>query len=390
MRILFFNYEYPPLGGGAGNATQYLMREFEGREDLEIDVLTSSSDNSFRVEKLNGNVSLYKLAIGDKRGNLKHQSQKDLLTYTWKAFWFARRLMREKKYDLSHAFFTVPCGALSWWFRLTRGLPYIVSLRGSDVPGYNETYETIYAVLKPFFRSIWKGAAHVVSNSEGLKELALKTRTQQKIDVIYNGVDIKTFTPGKILTAVSTSVSIKNERVTLFCASRLMKRKGFRYVVEAFSMLAEKYPELRLVIAGGDGDASDDLRAQVKALNLGERITFSGEYTREDLVKLQYRSDIFLLPSFNEGMSNSLLEAMAGGLPVLMTPTGGAEELIQNGENGYIVKFGDARDIAEKVEKLLQDPKLREKMGKKSREKAESMSWEKVADEYHEMYKDIL
>lgn len=378
MRILFLNYEYPPLGGGAGNAAEYLMREFAKDETIEVDCVVSAVDNRQSEELISGKVYLYRVPIGDKRKSLKSQSAKDLLLYAWRAWRLSKKLLRERNYDGVHAFFTVPCGTVAWQLHRKFRIPYIVSLRGSDVPGYSKKYEKLYFFIKPLVRRVWDRSVSVISNSEGLKKLAVQTSARQKIEVIYNGVDIKVFVP--------TEGKKAKETFTVLCASRLEKRKGFRYVIEAIDRLREKYPQLRLIIAGGDGNAGEELRKMVLEKNLAEKVTFFGQYTREDLVRLQQESDVFVLPSFNEGMSNSLLEAMAGGLPVCMTLTGGSEELIYPGENGYIIEFASSGDIAQKLEMLLCDRDLTKKMGKKSREIAETMSWDAVARQYRKLY----
>lgn len=378
MRILFLNYEYPPLGGGAGNATEYLMREFSKDKTLSIDVIVSAVDNKYNEESLGEKIRLYRIPIGDKRNLLKSQSMKEIVLYMWRASRFSEKLAREKKYDGVHCFFTVPCGAVALWLRLVFGLPYIVSLRGSDVPGYSKKYEKLYFFIKPFVRLIWRLSTAVISNSEGLKELALTTNQKQEIGVIYNGVDTEIFVPN--------SREKLGKVFTILCASRLERRKGFRYVVEAVDALRERYPQLRLMIAGGDGNAGEELRSLVEEKKLSDFVKFFGQYTRDDLVRLQQEADVFVLPSFNEGMSNSLLEAMAGGLPVLMTPTGGAEELILNGENGYIIDFGESKSIESKIEILLRDKELIERMGKRSREIAETMSWKRVSEKYRRLY----
>lgn len=382
MRILFLNYEYPPLGGGAGNATEYLMREFAKDDDLEVDGIVSAVDNVASEESLGGNVRLYRVPIGDKRNSLKGQSAKELITYAVRALSLGKKLMRERRYDAVHAFFTVPCGAVAWQLEKEFHVPYIVSLRGSDVPGYSKKYKALYFFIKPLVRSIWARASAVVSNSEGLKKLALETKPEQKITVIYNGVDTEVFVPSHIPVA-------SREVFTVLCASRLEARKGFRYVIEAIALLHKKYPQLRLVIAGGDGNAGDALRALVAEKGLETKVTFSGQYDRESLVRLQQEVDVFALPSFNEGMSNSLLEAMAGGLPVLMTPTGGAEELVRDGENGFLVPFADANAIAEKLEIALGDPQRTQAMGRASRALAETLSWDAVAREYKRTYSSL-
>ncbi len=379
MKILFLNYEYPPLGGGAGNATKYLLQEYAKHEDLSVDLITSAIDAEFVESRVNGNVGIFRLPIGKNGKNPQKQSIRDLLVYSWRAYFFARnQLKKEKSYDAIHSFFSVPCGVLamflSWEFRI----PYIVSLRGADVPGYAERFTFLYVFLRPIVRLVWKYARYVISNSEGLKQLALKTKPDQNIEVIYNGVDTDFFCPDE---------GKRNSKIlTILCASRLTKRKGFIYAIEAFSKISQKYKHIRMIIAGGDGNAKEELKKHVEQLGLTKKITFFGEYDHSSLLKLQQSSDIFLFPSLNEGMSNSMLEAMASGLPIIMTPTGGAQELIQEGKNGFLVRFRDTEDIAEKLEFFIQDKKLCTKMGRESRRMAQALSWSSVALEYKNRY----
>ncbi|KKP69849.1 MAG: Glycosyltransferase, partial [Candidatus Moranbacteria bacterium GW2011_GWE2_35_164] len=110
---LFFNYEYPPLGGGAANATFCILREFSKITDLEVDLITSSINEKYSVEKIGGNITIYKVPIGKNSNNLHFQSQKDLIVYAWRALILANKLIKKNKYDLTHSFFTVPCGAIS-------------------------------------------------------------------------------------------------------------------------------------------------------------------------------------------------------------------------------------------------------------------------------------
>lgn len=88
MRVLFLNYEYPPLGGGAGNATSYLIKEYEKIPDLKVDLVTSGIGRKFETERVGKNIWIHKLPIGKDEKNLHYQSQKDLLVYSWKAYFF--------------------------------------------------------------------------------------------------------------------------------------------------------------------------------------------------------------------------------------------------------------------------------------------------------------
>lgn len=381
MRIIFFNYEYPPLGGGAANATAYIFREYAKIPELEIDLVTSSVDENYHLEKIGERIRIHRLPIGKNEKNLHFQSQKDLLVYAWRAFWFSRKLIKGGQYDLSHSFFTVPCGFLSLLLKWQYKLPFVISLRGSDVPGYSERFRAIYGLLRPLIRLIWSNAASVVSNSQGLKILALKSSPKQEIGVIFNGIAIDEFRP-------ISEGSPENGFFTVLCVSRITERKGIKYLIEAVAQLVPKYPNVKLQIAG-EGDKLEELEKETRDRDLRDKVEFLGRVAHADLVKIYQGADVFVLPSLNEGMSNTMLEALSSGLPLVATDTGGTKELLNDGENGFIVKMKDADDIADKIEKLILNPDLKKKMGEASRQKAEGMSWEKVAKQYYELYKSL-
>jgi len=378
MRILFFNYEYPPLGGGAANATAYILEEYSKIPDLKVDLITSSIDSDYHLDKIGENISIHRLPIGKNENNLHYQSQKDLLVYAWKAYFFSKKLAKKNKYDLSHSFFTIPCGFISLLLKWQFKIPYIVSLRGSDVPGYSDRFIFLYKFVKPLVRLIWKKSFATVANSKGLKELALETNPKQEIGVIYNGINLSDFAP-------NPEKRPSDKIIITTGASRVTARKGINYLLEAIKTLISKYPEVYLKVMG-DGNEKENLEKMAKELGLEKNVEFIGRIPREETFPYYQEASIFVLPSLNEGMSNAMLEALASGLPLVATDTGGTRELLKEGVNGFIIKMKDSRDIAEKLETLIRDKELRIKMGNESRKKAEKMSWERVADQYRKIY----
>ena len=145
MKILIHNYEYPPLGGGAGNATEYMLREFATFSDMEIVLVTSSVDGVHRTEYPAPNVRIERLPVGKKDGarDLHFQSKANLLSYSWKSWVFSRALLKREQFDCMHAFFSVPSGFVMRLLSMEFRIPYIVSLRGSDVPGYSERFKNL-------------------------------------------------------------------------------------------------------------------------------------------------------------------------------------------------------------------------------------------------------
>ena len=152
--------------------------------------------------------------------------------------------------------------------------------------------------------------------------------------------------------------------------------------------IAKKHPEAYLKLMG-DGNEKEVLEKLTKELDLENRVEFLGRVPREETSPRYQEASIFVMASLNEGMSNAMLEALACGLPIISTRTGGAQELVQEGMNGFFIKTKDSKDLAEKMEKLLSNSKLCEKMGEESRKIAEKMSWQNVAKKYLQEYEKI-
>lgn len=385
MKVLFLNYEYPPLGAGAANATAYLLAEFAKDPNMEVHLVTSSLTDAVEHIRVGGEVYVHRLPIGKDATRLHSQSIRDILAYSWKAFWFSLRLIRteknsDKPFDVTLAFFTVPCGFLAYLFRVLFHLPYLVALRGSDVPGYNLKYSTLYIFLRPLVRLIWKNAAKVIPNSDGLRNLARETAPRQAFEIIANGVDTAQFFP-------DYSKRPADEVIITPGASRITDRKGLRYLVEALEMLLPKYPKLRLKIMG-DGSGRPALEAFVAEKKLQDKVTFIGRVPREETLHYYQEATFFVLPSLNEGMSNAMLEALAAGLPLIATETGGADELVEEGKNGFVVPVRSAEKIKEALEKLLVDPDQIRAFGEESRRQAETRSWAEVARNFQNAFQE--
>jgi glycosyltransferase involved in cell wall biosynthesis len=348
MRILMLNYEFPPLGGGAGNACYYLLKELS---DVKIDLITAGNG---KIEKFSSNVTIHKLHV--KKKNMHYWTFKELLVWSIKAYFYAKRF---KNYDIIHAWFGWPCGVIAYMLRK----PYIISLRGSDVPGYNPRLKVLDRLFfRIISRKVWKKAFRVIANSEGLRRLALKT-LDCRIDVIYNGVDTEEFRPA----------SFKNKKLTLISTGRLIERKGYQFLIPALP----KDVKLQLI---GDGN----LKNRLKKMSKGN-VEFFGKVEHSKIVEKLQKADVFVLPSLNEGMSNSVLEAMSCGLPVIVTNVGGSE-LVDG--NGFVIPKANVSVLRKAIENFLNEPELIEKMGLRSRKIAEQMTWKKIAGEYMRVYEN--
>lgn len=367
MRILIINYEFPPIGGGAANASAQIAKEL-AKLGEQVKVLSSYFKGLNREEERDGYEISRALAL---RYRLDRSSPLEMVTFIFGGVILALKIVKEFKPQVVIAFFGIPCGPLAYLIKKINNTPYIISLRGGDVPGFSpEELRGYHFILKPAIKHLWKEADRIVANSQGLKELALKTYPEGKIDVIPNGVDLEAFRPPH---------SKKSEgSKTLLYVGRMTKQKGISFLIEAIPFLSKKV-RLELV---GDGPLRGRLESLVKRLGVYERVHFSGWLSQDELIKKYQQADLFVLPSLDEGMPNCILEAMACGLPIVATYVSGSRELVQSGVNGFLVSSRDREGLIVAIEEILKDESLRRQMGEKSLDLASKYSWSRVAKGY--------
>ncbi len=375
MKILMLNYEFPPLGGGGGQAHLALLQQYAGRQDLDVEVLTSAPQPGVATEEFARNVRIHKVGIHKKDLHLWRRSE--IIAWLAKAGSFYRGLLEESRYDLVHAFFGFPTGWLC--YRTAKRLPYIISLRGSDVPGANARLKLDYKILGPLvFKPIWQKASALVACSEGLKARALQFLPSAQIQVIPNGVDLQRFHPAK-----ATKDSGELRMITV---GRLSVTKRLPLLLEAVEVLYRQGGKAYLTVVGG-GALEAELRRSLAEQYLRGAVTLLGRRDGSEMPDLYRQHDIFVSASMQEGMSNAMLEAMASGLPIVTTRCEGVDELIA--DNGVVVDDPRPEALAAAIQRLADDPATRQAMSIAARTKAESFGWDKVADAYLQLYAKV-
>ncbi len=211
LNLLMLNYEFPPIGGGAANAHLSILKQYVQNPDLKIDVLTSAPERGFYKNQFSENITIYRIGVNKK--NLHHWRKIEVIEWLIKTRHYYRHLLENNNYNLVHAFFGFPTGWLC--YRSVDELPYIISLRGSDVPGRHARLKLDYKILAPVFRRIWENADAIVANSSGLKNRALRFLPSVLIEVIPNGVDLNFFRPAEKLPYFFPVRSIQGIQVTV-------------------------------------------------------------------------------------------------------------------------------------------------------------------------------
>lgn len=372
MRVLALNYEFPPIGGGGGSAHRNLIHQWAEMDDIELTLIAPSTET--QLININKRVQLRLYAFAKR--DLRFWRRAEVLRYLWRHHQIVRAHLRERSYDLIHAFFGFPTGLLA--YRLCGEIPYIVSVRGSDVPGYNQRFGLDYVLLKPLLQRIYSNAASVVANSSGLKNLFEQAFPQLTAQVVPNGIDMKLFQP---------AAHEPNAPPFIVSVGRMIPRKGFDVLLRACAKLKAKGVEFRCGFIG-DGPEEETLKALANELGIRERVQFLGGMSREQIAAFLPACDAFVLPSHAEGMANAALEAMACGLPLLLTDVGGSRELVDG--NGAIVASGDVDALTQHLYNWLTAPNLIEEMGRRSRERAQLFSWQSAAQQYRALYQHVI
>ena len=206
----------------------------------------------------------------------------------------------------------------------------------------------------------------LVVQTESIKAYFPKS-IQKKTSVIYNPVREEAFENPRMDSRVQSSnaassvPSSKQNRI--ISVARLAPQKNQKMMIEAFAKIADEFPDWQLVIFG-EGPLRSSLELLVKSLQLEGRVLLPGR--TEHVIEELRKSKIFCLSSDYEGMSNSMIEAICVGLPIITTKVSGTEELITNGENGYVVDKGDSEGLCSKMRELIKDKEKRTLFGEKS------------------------
>jgi glycosyltransferase involved in cell wall biosynthesis len=265
---------------------------------------------------------------------------------------------------------------LAW--RTASKLPYIVSLRGSDVPGLNARFSLDYKLLGPLFRRIWWGASGLYACSDGLRRRALRFLPDAEVGVVPNGVEADRFRPA--------DGPLDPQTLKCLTVGRLSVSKRIDVVISAVELLRKRLPGATLTIAGGGG-LEQELRELIRGQGVGDHVRMLGIVPSDDMPELYRRHDLFVTATASEGMSNAMLEAMACGLPIVTTRCEGVEELIA--DNGIVLETAAPQAMADAVASLACEPARYAAMCQAARRQAERFSWRAVADMYYQAYEKV-
>ena len=211
----------------------------------------------------------------------------------------------------------------------------------------------------------------------------------EKINVVPNGVNLTLFNGVERDYNFRRRFAMDNEKIILFMG-RLVYEKGIQHLIAAMPKILEGYHDTKLVIAG-KGGMIDELKQQVRAMGIEEKVYFAGYMSGKDVQKMYKAADISVFPSTYEPFGIVALEAMLSENPIVVSDIGGLNEIVQHRENGMKSYAGNPNSIADSILELLYDHQLAANIVKKAKNKVRNeYNWSKIAQDTHFTYQKAI
>jgi glycosyltransferase involved in cell wall biosynthesis len=371
MRVLLLDYGYLPLAGD-GPASEALARGLASR-GVTVDFVTSGERPSTESSVLRDEGS-------SAEGLLTVHRVKSRAGYLIGAIRLLRLLLRGERYDLVHLFFSPPTGALLPLLDLG-DVPVIVSLQWADNSGPGPESRFVRRLLGPFNRWVWRRADRLVVASESLGRVALSGSPGLRYSVVHNGVDLACFYPARTLRRSRAG------RVRCLAVAELREEARMADLICALALLERGRFELEIA---GTGPEEASLRALAASLGVAQEVVFRGPRSGPEFAQRYREADLFTLAPSAEFTGSRFAEALASGLPVVGSSVGAIPEIVEQGNNGLLVRPGDVRAIADAIARLAANPQLRREMGRRNRLKAKAtLDRSRMTERYLSIYAGV-
>jgi glycosyltransferase involved in cell wall biosynthesis len=372
VKFLLVNHEYPPVGGGAATATYAIAHNLSA---LGHDVaVLAGSYRELPRHNIEKGVAVHRVRCVRKRADQSNLFE--MATFMSGVLFALPSVLAKYRPDGLIIFFSLPSGPVGVFSKLFLGLPYLVSLRGGDVPGLVPELKRVHKMVAPIRRFVLKHARAIVANAEGLRKLS-EAADPFPVQVIPNGVNTGFFCPGPIEYRSHRSGPLR-----IIFVGRLQKQKNVAFLLKQLPRLPIGSFELHVV---GDGPLKQNLRSLAEKLDIAAAVTWHGWLPREGLRNVYQSADCLVNPSLYEGMPNAVLEAMACCVPVIASDVPGNNELVIHGKTGFLFELDHAEKMTSALTQL-RDVDLRLCMGESARARAlDFFSWKTVASKYADL-----
>jgi glycosyltransferase involved in cell wall biosynthesis len=352
--------------GGYGIHVDQLSK-VQAAKGHDVTVCTSWVDNNPKEEQRDG----YRIRRFKSLVNLFGNS----ITHTM----FFSLIRNRNKYDIvhahSHLFFTTNLCA---FVNKLDSPPLVITNHGLVSQTAPMLINKIYmpTIAKWTLESADKIICYAIQEKEGLEKLGINSN---KISIIHNGINTNLFVPNS---------NERKHNMQILWVGRFVPGKGVEYLIDAFSLLIKDYPNLRLVMLGW-GPERDMIVKKIHQHHLQKNIIMKRFVPNQELPNIYQASDIFVLPSIEEGVPRTLLEAMACKVPVVYTNLPQVVDTVKDA--GLAVPKEDPQALADGISKIISDKSFAQRLGENGRRNVvENYSWDDTVEKTIELYEELI
>ncbi len=380
MRILFCNYEYPPLGGGGGVLNAHLAEELAQRHD--VTVLTSRALGTPATENVDGVEVIRVPVLG--RNQAAAANMASMASYIPMDAMKGFSLLKERRFDVINTHFVIPTGPLGALLAAYAKVPNVLTVHGGDLYDPSKSSSPhLHLLLRMTIRKLLRKASVVVGQSRNtidnvhqyylpdfdceLIPLGIKRLVTQSVD--------------------RTALGYSPDEFLMVTVGRLVARKAVNQLVDIVRELRDQ--PLRLIVIG-EGPLRNELEKQTRENGVSDSVTFSGFVSDGEKANLLAVSDLYVSTSQHEGFGLVFLEAMAAGLPVVCYDFGGQTDFLEDGITGALIPLNDQEKFADACRKYMNSTTACAAAGEENRRRVESFFIDTCARQYELLFEQVV
>jgi glycosyltransferase involved in cell wall biosynthesis len=380
LKILFCNYEYPPLGGGGGVVMGALARELAHRH--EVTVLTSQALGLASAD-VEDSVRVIRAPVFFRR-QLAVANFPSMIAFLPSGGVKGLGLLRSSHFDVVNTHFAVPSGPVGQFLAQIARIPNVLSVHGGDLfDPSKQSSPHRHAWLRLPIRYLLNAADAVVGQSrDTVRHVADIYGVKRSVELIPLGIE----RPPAVTGGTREELGLAQDAFVMVTVGRLVARKSALQLVHALAACAQADTHLVVV---GDGPDKAALQSAAAAAGIAERVHLLGHVSDAQKYRALAAADIFVSTSQHEGFGLVFLEAMAFGLPVVCYDRGGQTDFLKSRETGHVIKLNDLADFTRALKELHDQPAVRHEIGRNNLRRVEAFFIDRCAERYEDVFASV-
>ena len=387
MKILMLTWEYPPRVVGGISRVVYDLSRTLLKDGHEVTVVTYKEGDAPEFEDDKG-VKVYRV---DNYMINPNNFIDWIMQLNFNMVAKVNELIAKgEKFDVIHAHDWLVAYAAKT-LKNSYDLPLVSTIHATEAGRNGGIHDEVQRYINDTEWMLTYESSEVIVNSKFMKNdlQRLFGLPYEKINVVANGINSTAYSGVEKDYDFRRQYAADNEKIILFMG-RLVYEKGVQHLISAMPKILENYHDAKLVIAG-KGGMLDELKAQVEAMGLGQKVYFTGYLNAKQVSKMYKCADISVFPSTYEPFGIVALEAMLAGVPTVVSDVGGLNEIVEHGVDGMKSYAGNPNSLADSILELLFNPQLCESISKKAKTKVKNeYSWTKIAQDTHFIYQKAI